>query len=366
MSDKFDVLILMGSYGPDVPFQYYSEDSIWGKLTYYYYRKNYGIPHELLWFWWWDVLDAHYKMGDPVLKKIYNEIRELTVGHKILLHAQGDMMHPNFIKTLSKKFNGPIYTIYSIDGEPGSSKVLSHPVVHAYDFATTCGSFFDEGVTTCAEKLIECGVPGAAWVACGTKYHKGEDVWEYPIDSGRDIDIIFLGPPRYDGDEERKYPPFDFNVMAMPKYTVCKYLKDHGINIHYEPWQNEKQASELYKRAKMGLNVHGPSAYGIGSSQRTWDLAACGIMPVTDGKGLGIEKIFTPGEECAAFSYRDLDEAVSLIKHYLENDTERIRIANNARARTFREYRNDADDSYLTRIIRKALDYWKSTGKWDG
>lgn len=374
MRGKFDTLVLHGCFGKDTPVLS-ERPSPWGKFTDYYYRKSYGMPLVPQWFWGFDVLDAHYKQRDPSLMRVYDEIKELTKSHKILLNSVGDMMHPDFVKKHSMRYKGmmhdkyvitpsgdekPIYTIYSVDGEPASSKLLSHPVVDAFDFATTCGTMQNEEQTN-IDALLEHGAFGASRVDCGTKYHKNHIAWNSPIDKGRDIDVVFVGVgDNINFDIRHPYP--------SNKYVPMRYLASKGVNVHCEKWTGVDQTEEIYRRSKISVNLHGPSPLGVGSAQRLWDLAVCGVMVVSDGKEFGLDDIFKitePGKQCAAFSYKDLDEMVAAVKYYLGHEEERIAIAERARERTRREYRNDADDNYHIRIINKAIEFWKEKGMWE-
>jgi glycosyltransferase involved in cell wall biosynthesis len=349
---KLKILRLMGQNDKGCPVIDKHEKPI-GSITDYNYRVAYGIPWDKNWFWYWDVLDAHNKQYDPQLQAVYKEIAELAKEHDILYHMVGDMMHPNFIKTLSKRFGGPIYTIYNVDGEPASSKLLSHPVVHAYDFALTCSKYYDE-TRRCTELLLENGAYGADWVACGTKYLDDHWAWDIPIDNPeKDIDVIFLGAG------------MDFQTSSIPyppnKYKAVEYLRSKGLKVHCEPWQGLDHAAELYARSKVGINLHGPSQYGVGNAQRLYDLTVCGVAVVTDGAGFGMNEIFEP-DEVMSYLWSNFDEMTAQVKYLLDNPEVRISQATKARERTKKDYRNDV--AWMTRGVNTAIKFWKQTGLW--
>lgn len=351
---KLKILKLMGPFSDETPIIWKYETPL-GSVTEYRYRKAYGMLADKLWFWNWGVLDSHYKQGDPQLDAVYKEITQLAKEHDVLYHMVGDMMHPDFIKTLSKRFGGPIYTIYNVDGEPSSSEILSHPVVKAFDFALTCSKYYDE-TRRCTELLLENGAYGADWVACGTKYSISHPAWGIPItDEGKDIDVIFLGANMEFQTGPVGYPP--------NKYRAVEYLRSKGLKVHCEEWTGIDMAAELYKRAKVGICLHGPSQYGVGNSQRLYDLAVCGVGIVTDGAGFGMDEIYGP-DEVMSYLWSNFSEMTAQVKYLLKNPEVRILNAQRAREKTRKLYRNDADDSWMLRGLNIAINYWKQTGLW--
>lgn len=351
---KIRILKLGGPFGENTPI-IEKYDSALGSVTEYRYRQDYGMLANEMWFWNWNVLDAHYKQGDPQLIRVYNKIEELAKKHDVLYHMVGDMMHPEFIKTLSKKSGGPIYTIYNVDGEPSSSKILSHPVVSAYDFALTCSKYYNEH-NTCVQMLLANGAYGADWVACGTKYKNEHPAWNFPItDEGKDIDVVFLGANMKYMKGPDPYPP--------NKYRAIEYLQSKGINVYCDEWKSVDSAAEIYRRAKLGISIHGPSQYGVGNSQRLYDLAVCGVGIVTDGAGFGIDEIFKK-DEVMSYLWSNFDEMTAQVKYLLENPEVRILNAKRAREKVRLLYRNDADDNWMVRGLGIAIKYWQQTGLW--
>lgn len=336
------ILRLEGSFNAVTPIVSEKESPL-GPVTTYRYRQAYGFRPDWLWFWDWELLDKHYQMKDPNLMAVYDEIRALAKSHDVLYHAVGDMIHPEFMKTLDIK------KIYCVDGEPASSRILSHPVVHAYDFALTCSSNYNE-TSTCTEQLVNHGAPDAAQVICGTKYPKDHPAWKNEIGGPKDIDLIFLGGDMSVCKPTLPYPP--------NKYVVIDYIVRNipGIRHHVAEWEDIDSANELYKRSKIGIVLHGPSQYGIGNSQRLYDLAAAGVMIISDGLHYGIDNIFKLEKEINAFDWRDIDRAVMLVKSYLGAEKERVRLAENARKRCFEQYRNDNDDNWMMRGIKLAVE----------
>lgn len=350
------ILQLQGPFDPKKPVMW-KESSPIGEVTVYNYRKAYGFNGDKQYFWWWDQLDAAWRNADPNLLAMYKEVEELAKEHDVLCHMVGDMFHPEFMRRLSKRNGGPIKTIYFVDGEPDASPALSHPVVKAYDFALTCSTYYDPS-RTCVEMLKECRALGADWVAVGTKYPKEHKAWKAPINDDRDIDLVFLGGTVIGYPIDMAYP----RNKLVPIFYMKAIAPD--LKIEYAPWGDIDKAAELYARSKMGVVFHGPSQYGIGSSQRIWDLAVNGVMVISDGIEFDVGRIFDVGKEIDAFSYQDITKNISFlvdkVRYWKKHEKERLAMARRARARTYKEYRNDEDDNYMLRGIKKAFNYWES------
>jgi spore maturation protein CgeB len=91
----------------------------------------------------------------------------------------------------------------------------------------------------------------------------------------------------------------------------------------------------LYRRAKIGFNVHNRGDYTVGS-YRLFDLPGNGVMQISDG-GRYLDTFFDVGEEIV--SYAGADDLVDKIRYYLANDAERRRIALNGFRRVQRDHR---------------------------
>jgi spore maturation protein CgeB len=96
----------------------------------------------------------------------------------------------------------------------------------------------------------------------------------------------------------------------------------------------------LYRRARIGFNVHNRGDYTVGS-YRLFDLPGNGVMQISDG-GEYLNDFFKVGEEVV--DYRNADDLVDKLHHYLTHDAERKRIALNG----FRRVR--ADHRFVLRM----------------
>lgn len=352
---KTKILLLEGSFSDKHPTTY-QKDSIGEdyEVTHFHYRKHYGFRTEPLFFWTWKTLDAHYKQGDPWLLETYAEIERLAKDHDVIYHWLGDMIHPDFIIDLSMRYGRKIFTIYNVDGEPASSDILSHPVVRGYDFALTCSKMYDN-LRSCPQMLLAYGAAGADFVACGTKYSSEHPAWKIEIDKPRDIDVVFLGANMQYMESADGYPP--------NKYAAVKFLRGKGLKVHCEEWTGIDMAAELYARSKVGICLHGPSPYGVGNSQRLYDLTVCGVPVVTDGAGLGINEIYEP-DEVKSYIWSNFEEMYQHVEYLLSHKKERIAMATKAREKTRLLYRNDYNDNWVSRGLSTAINFWKGKDLW--
>jgi spore maturation protein CgeB len=98
-----------------------------------------------------------------------------------------------------------------------------------------------------------------------------------------------------------------------------------------------EQRTQLYWRAKIGFNMHVSDQPFETGNMRMYETPAHGMMMICDKAGAdGHARIFDPGRE--AIYYDTPGQAIELIEHYLNNDEERIRIAQGGFDRYWRDY----------------------------
>lgn len=103
-------------------------------------------------------------------------------------------------------------------------------------------------------------------------------------------------------------------------------------------YQGPAWGLEMYRvlqRSRLTLNVHGDIAGGLAGNMRLFEATGMGAMLLTEAAP-NLSELFTPGAEVVAC--RDAGELVAAVKHYLEHDDERERIARAGQARTLKEH----------------------------
>lgn len=104
-------------------------------------------------------------------------------------------------------------------------------------------------------------------------------------------------------------------------------------NYHGEAWGIEM--FRVLRDAKIVLNRHIEAADGFANNMRLYEATGVGSMLLTDAKA-NLAELFEPGREVE--TYRDEDELVEKIGHYLSRDDDRDAIARAGQERTLREH----------------------------
>lgn len=92
---------------------------------------------------------------------------------------------------------------------------------------------------------------------------------------------------------------------------------------------------DVFRRAKIVINRHGPIADGCANNMRLYEATGCGALLVTEA-AKGLDALFTPGAEVA--TYTDEASCINRVAYFLEHDAERARVAAAGQARTLREH----------------------------
>ena len=95
-------------------------------------------------------------------------------------------------------------------------------------------------------------------------------------------------------------------------------------------------AMDMYRvlaESRITVNVHIDVAERFANNMRLYEATGCGALLVTDQKD-NLHELFTPGKEVVA--YRDADEAIDLIRHYMNRPEQAAAVAHAGKARTLR------------------------------
>lgn len=106
------------------------------------------------------------------------------------------------------------------------------------------------------------------------------------------------------------------------------------IRGHYMGQAWGRQMYQCLCSSKLTLNHHGDVA-PYANNMRLFEATGVGTCLLTDWKA-NLNDMFTPGKEVLA--YRNPEECIELIGHYLEHDDERKAVARAGQARTLREH----------------------------
>lgn len=119
-------------------------------------------------------------------------------------------------------------------------------------------------------------------------------------------------------------------------------------------WISTEDSAKVYNATKVNINLHsspfheGVNPEGDYVNPRTFELAACGAFQLCDQRQL-LGELFKDGEEIVTF--RNTREIMPLIKYYLDNPAERLRIAERARLRVLNEHTYEARMAEVLRVV---------------
>jgi spore maturation protein CgeB len=309
-------------------------------------------------------LDRLYQNRDPRLLDFYDKIRNLAKSHDVHIVNYGNVYHPEFIKSL--KDTGIYNVIYSGD-DPEGSDICSKPYVHAFNHSFAFGISFDKN-TKITEKFLQWGAKRADWWPYGIRNDMyNPSLTESDIyNKERDIDLIFVGTPWLKLERlaklKRAFPRMKIfgqrywktivgcGINSIKRGNFPKVALDAFVaclgNVRELP---AEELVSLYSRCKIGINMHlsfGPS------NVRMYQLPANGVMQLCDcPEGLG--EVFEVGKEVVM--YHSIEEAVGLIKYYLDNDEERKKIAAAGYRRVMKDYKGINTFSKALDIMKKGM-----------
>jgi spore maturation protein CgeB len=283
------------------------------------------------------VLDDLYHDRTPGLLRMYDDIRALAKRENAAALIVDNAMpyHPDWLRTFD------IYKVLRTSDGPLTAYDRDFAYVHAYDHVLYHSPAYSPDLDM-REKLLYVGArradfwPFALWDAVFDTSLDEESTFALE----RDVDVVFVGFPYHN-----KLPVFAKVMKALGKRLVM-----HGFGYKYNVFFNAKYGMpgwvrkpirpgqdfiDLYKRAKIGFNVHNRGDYTVGS-YRMFELPANGVMQISDG-GRHLDAFFEEGREIVG--YRDVDDMIDKIRYYLDHEDERRQIARNGYRRVMRDHR---------------------------
>ena len=289
-------------------------------------------------------LDDLYFNGSAGLTRLYEEVRRkiLSEGIDVIYVDNCAPYHPDWLRKLG------VFKVLRISDGPICAYDRDFAYAHAYDFLLYHSPAYsaDMGIV---EKLAYIGVKDCAFLPLGVF----DAAFTPSLDEQslfareRDIDVIFIGAMHIG-----KMP-----FLSKIKKALGARCRMHGLtsvkrNIYFNMkfgfpgWissVDQAEYSSLYQRAKIGFNLHNRGKFTIGS-YRMFELPANGVLQITDGDEY-ISSFFEEGREI--LGYRNVDDLLEKIDYYLNNDSERARIARNGYRRAISEYR-------ISSVLRQA------------
>jgi hypothetical protein len=135
-------------------------------------------------------------------------------------------------------------------------------------------------------------------------------------------------------------------------YDVDGWPADAAIRRRY---RGEAWGLDMYRvlaKSRIALNRHIDVAEDYANNMRLYEATGVGTMLITDAKG-NLSELFEPGDEVVTYSNES--ELVEQINHYLDKESERIRIARAGQERTLRDHTYERRMSELVDILARYM-----------
>ena len=248
---------------------------------------------------YFDELDIRWKLKDPSLMNMYNELIKELEQYDVFICYNGANIHPEFVKIL------PTLNVYGCFDDPESSDKLSKPVAPFFDLAMV-------GNIAELENYKNWGCKHVYWWPLGFRIDDYDSALSEDdiIMKNRKIDVTLLC------ERETNY--------RKEKVDKFSSFFPQGV-YHGKGWTKgflpEEERVPTLQNTKIGINIHnstGPINF------RTFYLPANGVMQICDNKS-NLGKIFELGKE--VIGYDSIEEAIELTKYFLQHEDERKKIA---------------------------------------
>ncbi|MHB8108762.1 MAG: CgeB family protein [Syntrophorhabdaceae bacterium] len=279
---------------------------------------------------------------NPVLKhylqKENDELIDTVRREKpdLLFIIKGDHLFPETLRELKRNASCPI--IAYIWDDP----FYSYAGLFSDDFRK---NNFDKGMdlydyifvydTYYVEQIRKRGIVNVGYLPLAADPNRYRNISLSEEDKGRyGYDICFVGVP-YPNRLEilEKLGHYNLGVFGAG-WKNYFFEKGKPTPSYYKGEATGDKVLKIYLSSKIVLNIHDPEARE-GLNTRTFDILACGASEVVDHKK-NVEVHFKVGEEIVTF--KDHDELIKLIGHYLENDGSLREISDKGRQRVLNEH----------------------------
>lgn len=275
-------------------------------------------------YWRAQLLDNLYYKRSPGLARMYADLQAVLerTGADVLLVDNCHPYHPEYLRTLAQ------YKVLRVNDGPMSAYDRDFAYLHAYDHILYHSPAYSRDLTM-PDKLDYCGAKRHDWWPLAL-FDAGFDptLTEAELFAvKRDIDVVFIGA----------FTPGKMPALACIKKRFGRRCVMHGlINVRKNVYFNLMHGfpgwitpisgyrfAPLYRRAKIGFNIHNRGQYTTGN-YRMFELPANGVMQISDG-GEHLARFFAPGSEVVAGD--EIQDVIDKIDYFLAHDAERKDIA---------------------------------------
>jgi spore maturation protein CgeB len=299
------------------------------------------------------LLDNIYYDRHPGLGALYESFEQVVrdAGAEAVIVDTCPPYHPDYLQ------RQPFYKVLRIADGPLSAYDRDFAYLHAYDHVLYHSPAYSRDMDM-REKLAYCGATRADFwplALFDAAFDPGRTEDEL-LAAARDVDVVFVGALHVN-----KMP-----LLARVKKALGPRCRLHGLtsfkrNAYFNVkhgfpgWVRPIASGEyvpLYQRAKIGFNVHNRGDYTVGS-YRLFELPANGVMQLSDG-GRFLDAFFETDREIVG--YRDADDLIDRLRHYLDHDDARAAIARAGYRRVMRDHRIRDRLRQAGRLVRDGMD----------
>lgn len=297
-------------------------------------------------------LDNRWFDKDPRLVALYDTLRRTIEVERIdaLVVDNANPYHPEFLRGLG------IHKVLRTSDGPTIAYDRDFTYAHAFDQVLYHTRAYSPEIDM-PGKLAYLGVRRADFwplALFDTNWHPGTTI-EDLLAERRDLDVVFVGALHLD-----KMPMLGavkralghrchlFGLTSLKKNLYFKYK--YGAPGWVRPIAFEDYVP-LYRRSKIGFNVHLRGDYTVGG-YRLFELPANGVMQISDG-GAYLNDFYAVGREVEGFG--STDELIAKIDRFLTDDRARTDHVRAAFARTMSDHRIGHRMAQLESLLRDAM-----------
>lgn len=298
------------------------------------------------------LLDNLYYERNTSLMRMYADIeRVLSRAHAdVLVVDNCPPYHPEFLRGL------PVYRVLRVNDGPLAAYDRDFAYLHAYDHVLYHSAAYSRDLTM-PQKLEYCGAKRHDfWPLALFDSAFDQNISETELFSGRrDVDVVFIG----------SFARGKMPVLAQMKKYFGRRCVMHGLinfpkNVYFNfkygfpGWMSPmpmEQFATLYRRSKIGFNIHNRGKYTVGNF-RLFELPANGVMQVSDG-GEYLSQFFEPGREIILAD--ETDAMISRIDYYLTREKERHELARAGYRAVMSRHRFKPRMSELESLVRTGM-----------
>lgn len=285
-------------------------------------------------------VDRLYRERNPHYMRMVSDFIDRFRDFDLIVMSSYNFIHP---EVFARELKTPIKVLGFID-DPLSTYMRGIPYLWAFDGAFFISPSYLDDLPFNEAISRWGGKPATWWPLVPYPYQRPEKIDE-AFFRERDVEVVYVGNPsapkverliglkRHFGSRLRVHGRWPFKgYVGYIRGLLGKPVYPHRVTS-----LTHEQRTQLYWRAKIGFNMHVSDQPFETGNMRMYETPAHGTMMICDKAGAdGHARIFEPDRE--AIYYDTPGQAIELIEHYLDNDEERIRIAQAGFDRYWRDY----------------------------